>query len=265
MMPKSWTGPTLLAMSDPKPITSVTIEPTTGQNRIEIVRSRAVAGGSPSSRCRRNSTIRCTTVAIATTVTIAESMVETIVSLSPITASTPRVLQSARSTTASGTTSQRTLRNETSSTAPARTALAVPSRLPSRFSIANPSRSITGSPATVPAGRSAITARSRSIASARKSACGCEDPVVGVSGDSAAGAFSTQTTAAVRWSVPTAYPSNSSTRRRAVGLVSVSMIRLPSGVSARLVAEAMPGTAASVSVSVRSRSMPGGEKRSGSS
>ena len=265
MMPKSCTGPTRLAMSEPKPITSVAIDPTTGQNRIEMVRSSAAAGGRPSSRCRRYSTIPCTTVAIATTVTIAESMVETIVSLRPITASTPRVLQSARSTTASGTMSQRRLRKEASRTAPARTALAVPRRLPSRFSIANPSRSITGSPATVPAGRSAIAARRRSIASARKSASGRGAACVDVSRDATAGDFSTQTTAAVRWSVPTAYPSRSSTSLRDAGLVSISMMRLPSGVSARLVAEAMPGSAASVSVSVRSRSIPAVVKCSGSS
>jgi hypothetical protein len=78
--------------------------------------------------------------------------VETIVSSRPSTASVPRVAHSDHRTTASGTTSQRRLRNETSSTSPARIPLAVPSRLPSRSSIANPSRSIAGSPATVPDG-----------------------------------------------------------------------------------------------------------------
>ena len=197
MMPKSWTGPTLLAMSEPKPITSVAMAPATGQSSVAIADCRASSAAAPSPRSRRYSTITCVTVLMPTTVTIAESIVETMVSLSPATASRPRVDQSARSTTARGTTSQRRLRKQASRTAPASRPLSVPSRLPSRSSIAKPSRSIAGSPASVPMGRSVIRARNRSIVPARETACArC---VVALAG----GGSSTQAMPAVRWSAPT--------------------------------------------------------------
>ena len=92
------------------------------------------------------------TVAIATTVTIAESIVETIVSLRPATESTPRVVQRAVSTTAIGTTTHRRLLKKKSSTPPVSATLAQARTVPSHSSMAKPSRSIAGSPARVPAG-----------------------------------------------------------------------------------------------------------------
>jgi hypothetical protein len=114
----------------------------------------------------------------------------------------------------------------------------------------------------VPDGKSTITARSRSIVSARDTACA--RAVV----TSSAGGSSTQITPAVRWSAPTARPSMSRTNRRAqpdASPVSRSMIRDPSGVSARLVAEAIPGIASRRSVSRRSRAIPSGVNSCGSS
>lgn len=185
MSPKSCTGPTRLARSEPNPMQSVTIAPTVGQSSTEIARSIAAAGERPESRCRRNSTIRCTTVAIPTTVIIAESIAETIVSFSPATARMPRVLQRASKTTAIGTTSHRRLRKQARITPPESRAEAIPSTRPSRSSIAKPSRSIAGSPATVPRGSSRTTPRIASTASAR------------------AVSPSTHTTPAVRRSFPT--------------------------------------------------------------
>ena len=227
--------------------------PITGQKRRWIASSSACRGGRPSSRWRRTSTITWTTVAIATTVIIADSIVDTIVSFMPATARTPRVLHSPRSTTARGTASQRRLRNDRRRTAPARIPAEVPRRLPSRSSIEKPSRSITGSPATVPRGSSAVAARTASIASARVT------PAVLPAGSR------TQTTAAVRWSADTAYPSRSDTSRRAAGLVSRWMIPAPRGVLARLVAEAIPGIRSSRWVMSRRVAIPSGVSRSGAS
>ena len=160
MMPKSCTGPTLLAVREPNPITSVAMAPATGQKSVVKAVCRAAVAGMPRERSRRNSTITWVTVPIPTTVIIAESIVETIVNLRPARASRPRVVQSENSTTASGTTSQRMLRKQASSTAPASRPLPVPRRLPSRWSISKPSSSMTGSPAIVPAGISCIRSRS---------------------------------------------------------------------------------------------------------
>ena len=55
------------------------------------------------------------------------------------------------------------------------------------------------------------------------------------------------------------------TSRREVGLESIAMIRFPSGVVARLMAEATPGSLSSRAVSTASRSIPSGVNRSGSS
>jgi len=136
-------------------------------------------------------------VAIATTVIIAESMVETIVSCEPATASTPRVVQSAVSTTPIGTTTHLRLRKKKSSTPPVSVTLAQASTVPSHSSIAKPSRSMAGSPATVPAGNSPMMPRSRSIVSARETACWRAVTSV------AAGGSSVQATATVRRSAPT--------------------------------------------------------------
>jgi len=170
MIPKSWTGPTRLATRAPKPIMSVAIAPATGQRSTASVRSIATTLEKPCSRWRRNSTIRWVTVAMPTTVIIAESIVETIVSLRPATASRPRVLHNAKSTTASGTITHRTLRKSTSNTPAASRPAAVPSRLPSRCKSANPSRIITGSPATSPPGSCPTRSRIASIAAAREAA-----------------------------------------------------------------------------------------------
>ena len=107
--PKSWTGPTLLAMSEPNPIMSVMMAAIMGQNRVWIVFVSAGSGASPFPTRRLNSTIMWTVVAIATTVTIAESIVDTMVSFCPTIASKPRVDHRARRTTASGAKSHRTL------------------------------------------------------------------------------------------------------------------------------------------------------------
>ena len=187
MMPKSCTGPTRLAISEPKPIMSVAIAPTTGHRSRARVCCMATTGSRPASRCRRYSTIRCVTVAIPTTVIIAESIAEAIVSLTLAIAKRPRVVHRAISTTANGTTTHRRLRKMSRSTPPASRPATVPSRLPSRCSMAKPSRIITGSPAITPPGNCWIVLRSRSI----------------VSTGAPSAAANTQATATVRRSWPT--------------------------------------------------------------